>query len=171
MSNTTKAISNHAQVAKIIRAQIKAEGLKGKVRASGTRGASSVSVKLLNASPAQVESLKQSTLKYRYGRFNGMTDGYEITNSREDLPQVAYLWIESEFDDEHKQRALDSLSARFNLPAMTVDAIPTNLIVMREPTNMYVAMTQVLKGSHSPHIKFWADDTEEECEIEEDYAI
>ena len=171
MSNTTttKIVSQHAQVAKIIRTYLKTQGLKGRVSASGTRGATSVSVGLINASPAQVADVKQFVLKYKYGRFNGMTDGYDMTNSRDDIPQVAYIWVEGRFDDEHKQRALDSLSARFDLPAMSVDAIPTNLIVMCEPTNMYVAMTQVLCGSHSPHIKFWADDSEEECEVEEDY--
>lgn len=157
----TKVVSHHAQVAKIIRTHLKEQGLKGKVRAEGTRGASSVSVNLFNASPAQVESVKQFAMKYKYGRFDGMTDGYNITNSRDDIPQVAYLWVEASFDDEHKQRALDSLSARFNLPAMSVDAIPTNLIVMKEPTNMHIAVSQVLKGSHSPHILFWADDVEE----------
>lgn len=98
-----------------------------------------------------------------------MTDGYDMTNSRDDIPQVAYIWVDARFDDEHKQRALDALSARFDLPAMTVDAIPTRIIVKCEPTNMHIAVDQVLKGSHSPHIKFWADDTEEECESEEDY--
>lgn len=169
MSNTTKVISHHAQVAKIIRTHLKAQGLTGRVTASGTRGATSVSVGLTNASPAQVESVKQFVLKYKYGKFNGMTDGYDMTNSRDDIPQVAYIWVDARFDDEHKQRALDALSARFDLPAMTVDAIPTHLIVRCEPTNMHIAIDQVLKGSHSPHIKFWADDTEEECESEEDY--
>lgn len=31
--------------------------------------------------------------KYQYGRFDGMTDSYEYTNSRKDIPQAKYVHV------------------------------------------------------------------------------
>ena len=43
------------------------------------------------------------TDKYQYGHFNGMEDIYEYTNSRADIPQVKYLFVNNGMSDAKKQ--------------------------------------------------------------------
>lgn len=49
--------------------------------------------------------------KYEYGQFDGMTDYYEITNYREDIPQTKYLFCNREASRERTQAAVDWLNA------------------------------------------------------------
>lgn len=168
MSNTIKPVSHRTQVAKILRTHLKEQGIKGTVRAKKVGSSSSVDVSLTNGTPAQIALIASFALKYKYGRFNGMTDGYDVTNSREDIPQVGYLSVWGCHDDETKQRALDLLSERFNLPAMTLGKLPVTSMICGEPKSTYAAMQAVLSGNHHPHVPMWADDVEEACEY--DYA-
>ena len=39
---------------------------------------------------AMVEAI---TSKYKLGHFDGMTDSYEYSNRRDDVPQVAYVFL------------------------------------------------------------------------------
>ena len=161
MSNTTKPVPHRTQVAKILRAHLKEQGIKGTVRAKKVGSSSSVDVSLTNGTPAQIAAVASFALKYKYGKFNGMTDGYDMTNSRDDIPQVGYLTVWGSHDDETKQTALDTLSNRFNLPAMTLGKLPVSIMINGEPKSCYAAMQAVLSGNHHPHVPMWADDVEE----------
>ena len=156
MSNSTTVsnASHHVQVAKAIRAMLKEQGIVGKVKASGANGTTSVSVVLMDATPTQSSFVKRFAMKHR------RTRAFEPCL---EVPKVNNLWIDVEYSDTRKQEALDVLSAHYGVPAMSVDAIPTDVIVKRDTVNMVLGMRNLLKGMHMPHIKFWADDTEQEA--------
>ena len=157
MSNTTTTatISNHAAAAKAVRAFMKKQGIKGTVKAARGAGTSSIRVSLTNGTPTDTATVTEFAKQYQYGHFDGMYDSYEFSNCREELPQVKYVFVEADFDKETKQKALDALSAEFNLPAMSYDSVPYEVVIYGEKQNTYSAMRAVLLGSHYPHVPLW----------------
>ena len=157
MSNsTTKAtISHHAAAAKAVRAFMKKQGIKGSVKAARAAGTSSLRVSLTNGTPTDTATVTEFAKQYQYGHFDGMNDSYEFSNCVEGLPQVKYVFVEAVFDLETKQKALDVLCKEFNLPAMSYESVPYDVMICGERQNTYSAMRAVLMGSHYPHVPFW----------------
>lgn len=157
MSNSTNKVnmSDHAAAAKAVRAFMKAQGIKGTVKAARAAGTSSLTIRLDNGSPEQVATVTAFSDKFQYGHFDPMTDSYEYSNSRDDVPQVRYIFVDAVFDTETKQRALDALSKRFDLPAMVYDNAPYDLTICGEKQNTYSAMRGVLLGTHYPPVPLW----------------
>lgn len=93
--------SEQAQVGSLIRKEIKAKYPKLKIRISSQSfsGGNSLDLVFLrdqeNKKVSQ-EKIKEITDKYEAGRFDGMNDIYEYTNSRDDIPQVKYLFVSEE---------------------------------------------------------------------------
>ena len=83
--------SSHAAASAAIKADLAKAfpDVKFSVRSSSFAGGDSVHISWADgATVAQVEAISQ---KYQYGRFNGMEDIYEYTNTREDIPQAKYV--------------------------------------------------------------------------------
>lgn len=87
--NPTK--SSAANCALAIREELKKafKGVKFKVTSSNFAGGNSVNVSWTDG-PTE-RAVKEYTSKYQYGKFNGMEDIYEYTNSREDIAQAKYI--------------------------------------------------------------------------------
>jgi len=84
-------VSSHAAAAKAIRAELAATfpGIKFSVTSETYSMGNSVSIDWTDG--PTVKEVEQFTSKYQYGHFDGMTDMYEHTNSRDDIPQVKYV--------------------------------------------------------------------------------
>ena len=95
----SKHISHHAAAAKAIRAELKKHGVAGTVRASSYSGGSSVTVTLTDELPATVDAVRAFAGQFQYGHFDGMTDGYEYSNSRDDIPQVRFVFVQNEISE------------------------------------------------------------------------
>lgn len=98
-------ISEHAHAAKLIRKEIKSHGIKATVRAETASMTSSVNVYLENELPATVAAIEEFATKFQYGHFDGMTDSYEYSNKKEELPQVKFVFVNVSFTDSMKQAA------------------------------------------------------------------
>lgn len=87
-----KTLSEPAQAAKLIRAELKKAfpGVKFSVTSDCTLMCSSVDISY-NAD-IQKQEIRKITDKYKRGHFDGMTDSYEFTN-KNDLPKVYYVQI------------------------------------------------------------------------------
>ena len=83
------SISNHAAAAKLIRAKSYA-------------GGSSVTVSLADELPATAALVREFT-----GHFDGMSDMYVHSNSRDDLPQVGFVFVNNSYSDKVQQAAWD----------------------------------------------------------------
>lgn len=95
-----KEISSHAGAAKMIRAYMKAQGIAGSVRSKSYSMGSSINVDVVDLLPAQYADLKSYVSQFEYGHFNGMEDIYEISNARNDIPQVKYAFVNNKMSDE-----------------------------------------------------------------------
>ena len=101
----TKKLSQAAQVAKNIKQVAKKYGMKVTASSQYFAGGNSVTVKVLTGSDDDVKKLKDYSLMYEAGSFDGMNDIYNYDNVRDDIPQTKYLFI----DDERAQELIKIL--------------------------------------------------------------
>jgi hypothetical protein len=109
----TKKISDHAAVAKLLKAFCKTKGVKIRVRSEAYSGGTSVTVNMVDQSPATLEEIKSEASQYKYGHFDGMTDSYEYSNSRKDIPQVKFLFVENRMSDEMRAKIYHYCKSNF----------------------------------------------------------
>ena len=92
--------SRSAQTAAAIRTELKNAfpGIKFRVTSENYTGGSSVRIQYVDG--VKCERVERVVCKYEQGRFDSMTDSYDYTNSRSDIPQVKYIFVERECSDE-----------------------------------------------------------------------
>ena len=75
---------------------------------------SSVTIDLLECyAPWTVKEIKAYCNQFQYGHFDGMTDCYEYSNNRDDLPQAKFVFVNNGRTDADRQKAYDYLRANF----------------------------------------------------------
>lgn len=104
-----------AQAAKIIRKELKSNGVKARVTSKSYSMGSSIYVCLANPLPATMEKVKAFSKGFQYGHFDGMTDMYENSNYKEYLPQAKFVFVEAVYDDEIKQAAKDYVADKYEI--------------------------------------------------------
>lgn len=87
----SRKLSEVAQCAKSIRTELKKRfpNFKFKVKSESFAGGTSVNILWFNG--PTIKQVENITNKYQYGHFNGMTDSYECSNKREDIPQARFI--------------------------------------------------------------------------------
>lgn len=106
MRNTTTA----ATAAKEIRKELKAKfpTVKFTVKSKSYSGGNSINITWFNG--VTESDVNEITSKYEMGHFDGMTDMYEYSNSRDDLPQVKYLFLNRNYTQEVMQSVVDQVA-------------------------------------------------------------
>ena len=84
-----------AEVAKLIRAELKRRGIPGSVHSKSFSMGNDVRVSLEDQPPDVIASLKEFCAPFERGHFDGMTDSYHYSNRRDDIPQTKYLFIDN----------------------------------------------------------------------------
>lgn len=102
-----KPQSPHAAAAAMIRQHIKTLGIAAKVTSESYAGGSSVRVSVEDLTPATAKALEEYAGQFQYGHFDGMQDLYEYSNSRDDIPQVKFVFVNNRPTDEMRQRVWD----------------------------------------------------------------
>lgn len=94
-----------AQAAALIRKEIKQAfpAVKARVTSSNFAGGNAVDIKLEDQTKPVYDAIKEICSKYQYGSFDGMTDSYNYTNSRQDIPQAKYVHVSNNMTDEKRQ--------------------------------------------------------------------
>jgi hypothetical protein len=82
----------HIKVARIIRKDLKAQGISAKVTSTYTTTGSSVEIRTEDLSPHTLETLRDRCNKYKAGKFNVETECYEY-NRNPDLQQIEHIFI------------------------------------------------------------------------------
>jgi len=93
-------MSEQAQAAKMIRAHLKAQGIKARVTSDSASMTSSVNVYLNDELQATVDKVKTYADQFQYGHFDGMQDLYEYSNTRDDLPQAKFVFVNNDLSEE-----------------------------------------------------------------------
>jgi len=101
----TKQVSKQAQVAKLLKQKGKELGLTLSAKSQSFAGGNSVDVDVSKGSDQAIKDLNDYSKQFVYGKFDGMTDYYDITNYNENIPQTKYLSIR----DERAQNILNAL--------------------------------------------------------------
>lgn len=91
-----KKISKYAQVAKLLKQKGKELGLTLSAKSQSFAGGNSVDVDVSKGSDQAIKDLNDYSKQFVYGKFDGMTDYYDITNYNENIPQTKYLSIRDE---------------------------------------------------------------------------
>lgn len=102
-----------AQTAKAIKKELGKEfpAVKFSVKSQVYSGGSSVDVEWTDGpTTEQVETIVG---KYEYGHFNGMDDMYEISNSREDIPQVKYVMTRRSMSQQVQEQLRDHVAQNY----------------------------------------------------------
>lgn len=166
-----RQLSEQAQVAKICRQYIKRLGLQCTARSDSFSMGDSVDVRVTDATAAQRDQIDTELGQYQYGHFDGMTDMYESSNARSDIPQTKYLHIYYAYSDEIEQLAYTW--ARENvlatddvekLPAIYKDADKYTWIGLGNE-NLNAKIHGVLNGS----VKYWDATTEKDIGFWDEY--
>ena len=124
MSKTYTVAKHPAASTKLVSTQSTAAQVAGRIRREltdtfpgtkfrVTRGNSydSVSIRWIDGpTTAQVYKI---TGKYELGNFNGMTDSYEYTNRRDDIPQVRYIFPDRDYSFPVLQAIVSHENARW----------------------------------------------------------
>lgn len=98
-----RQLTEAAKVAAQIRKHLKANNVPCKISSSNYSGGNSVGVLLFNPLPATRQKVEAYASQFEYGKFDGMTDCYDYTNVRDDIPQVRFLFVNAEYSDDLRQ--------------------------------------------------------------------
>lgn len=109
-----RELSKAAQAAKMIRKNLKAQGLVCRVVSDNFSMGDSVDVYMTDARPELREAVSLYCAKFQYGKFNGMEDIYEYTNSRDDLPQTKYCHVHNELSAELRAKIFANVRAEWS---------------------------------------------------------
>ena len=151
-----RQLSVQAQVAKIIRKELKKHGIKAKVRSDSGAMMTAVNINLEDEPPYVVKAVEDFAKKYKYGHFDSMQDMYIANNSKEEIPQVKYISVNVNYSRELKQQALDSITDYFGKPRMNLNEV--NGVTKIEDIYLNNLIYQVLRGSKvgvATFIRFW----------------
>lgn len=110
-----KQLSTHAAAAKMIRQHLKSIGVPCKVRSESYSGGNSVSVTVGDVNPQLRKELQAYVDQFQQGHFNGMTDSYEYSSGRDDIPQVKYTFLNVDYSEDLKQKAYEFICNRFSV--------------------------------------------------------
>ncbi len=154
-------LSNQAQVAKLCRQYLKSIGVKGSCTSESFAGGTAVDVTYHDQSPAMDKQINTELSQYQYGSFDGMTDMYNYTNSRDDIPQTKYLHVNNRFTDGLKQKAWEFLQANFVELANLTKTYSYEVLNTERIGGSYIDqfMFQFLNGStqfNELSTEFWA---------------
>lgn len=98
----TKTLTQSAQTAKLIRAELKKEfpTIKFNIRSRNFSMGDAVDI-FWNLGPT-TDEVNAFTNKYQYGHFDGMTDTYEHSNSIDDMPQAKFVHTERHYRSDEE---------------------------------------------------------------------
>tara|TARA_R110002072_G_scaffold298960_2_gene473730 strand:- start:18122 stop:18634 length:513 start_codon:yes stop_codon:yes gene_type:complete len=143
--------SSQAQVAAIIRKELKAMGVPARVTSSGYSGGNSVDVCLMDIPYPKVEKIRGCFVRYQEGHFNGGEDIYEYSNTRDDIPQTKFLFINSAYSPALRQSAWDFIKKHWQCedtekaPAQAAELFSYHGLILGRPGDQI--LQTILNGS------------------------
>lgn len=148
-------LSTWAQVAKLCRQYMKANGIKGKASSETYSGGTSVRVYVQDQTPEAKAQLESEFAKYEYGHFDGMTDCYEYNNQRDDIPQVKFLFVENACSAELKQKIWTFIREHYDTGSLSDTYSEINYSPMVEGVFVQDLVYQIFAGGHCLSESFW----------------
>lgn len=114
----TRRQTEAAQVAKMIRRELKKSGIPAKVTSKTYSGGDRVNINLQDQPPWVIDAINSGVSKYIMGHFNGMEDIYEYSNTNGGL-QVKFIFINNKFSQATKIKAMEHVIDRVNVDSFS----------------------------------------------------
>jgi hypothetical protein len=102
-----------ALAAQAIRNELKALGIQARVKSRNFSMGNAVDIYVTDLPPFLSAKVKAIGDKYQYGHFDGMTDCYEHSNSREDIPQAKFVHVNNQISDEMREAVYQHLRTQW----------------------------------------------------------
>ena len=94
-----RKLSPAAEVARLLKQLAKKLDLKVSARSKNYSMGDHVSVDVHSGLDQNLKQFRDQASIYKYGHFNGMEDIYVSSNSRDDIPQTKFLFIQDNRPD------------------------------------------------------------------------
>lgn len=107
--------STHAKAASEIRKILKKEFPKTKFRVKSSSYSMGSSVDVYWIDGPTTDAVQSLISQFQYGHFDGMTDMYEYSNSRDDIPQVKHVLTNRRMSDEVREEIEANLPENISL--------------------------------------------------------
>lgn len=108
-------MTESAQAARAIRAELKTNfpSVTFSVRSRNFSMGDAVDIAYTDG--PTLDAVQAITGKYQYGHFDGMTDMYEHSNSRKDIPQAKFVHARREMSPETRARLKTETAEKFGI--------------------------------------------------------
>jgi len=108
-------MTKSAETAKAIKKELKAKfpEIKFSIRSNNFANGNSVDISYQNGVPQ--DEVEKIVRKYQYGHFDGMIDLYEMSNSREDIPQAKYVQVSRTISEDIKEAKKQEIAKKFGI--------------------------------------------------------
>lgn len=113
--------SSHAATAAAIKAELKAAFPNCKFSVTSDSFSQGDATRIHWTDGPTVNEVENISQKYQYGHFNGMTDSYESSNSRDDIPQVKFVSESRSISDSIEQEVSSQLSKLMNFDSRDLE--------------------------------------------------
>ena len=110
-----------AQAAKLIRGILKAKFSTIKFRVTSSNFSMGDSIDVSWTDGFTSEEVMNEISQFKYGHFDGMTDCYEYSNSRKDIPQTKFLSCDRTLSEEAIRKFAKEYMKKYNMTAPTED--------------------------------------------------
>lgn len=118
-----RELTDAAKAAKAIRQELKAIGVKARVKSQTYSGGDSVDIYTTDLSPETMLKVNEICKKYQEGHFDGMTDCYEYSNTNSNLvAQVKYVFVENSASEDMISNILNWIDSKDNHKQFDTDA-------------------------------------------------
>ncbi len=105
--------TEQAKAAQLIRKELKTAYPQTKFSVTSGSGANTSSVNVDWEDGPTCEVIDKIINKYQYGHFDGMTDMYEHSNSREDIPQAKFVFSHRDMSERTKEHIITKHNKEF----------------------------------------------------------
>lgn len=116
-----RPMSEHAKTAKMIKARLQHvfPGVAFSVKSDIFSGGDSVDVSWTDGPTTR--QVEECISRHEYGHFDGMTDMYEYSNPRDDIPQVKYVQTQRSQSRDTRRAIIDHLNNHYHGFALVYD--------------------------------------------------
>lgn len=166
MNRTT---TSQALCARAIRKELKDLFPLTKFSVTSHSGANTSSVRISWVDGPTNDRVNDIVGKYQYGHFDGMTDCYEYSNGRDDLPQAKYIFAQRELSEEVTRNCIKVIAEEYGFECP--EELSKSFVWSDEYWNAYQIVwkfTRTLdftKGKSIKHIEDYSGSTFECFEV------
>jgi len=132
--------SSHAATAAAIKAELKAAFPNCKFSVTSDSYSQGDATRIHWTDGPTVNEVENISQKYQYGHFDGMTDSYESSNSRDDIPQVKFVSESRSISDSIEQEVSSQLSKLMNFDSRDLEDTTRRVISKTAIPHQYTAI-------------------------------